>query len=161
MEPAWRPSESAAHLLHRASQLADRLFVELVGVELTPRQFVILAVVSDFEGANQVTIVEKTGIDRSSVAMLVKRLVQRGLLKRRRVRTDVRSYAVRLTAKGEKIVRDLLPAARRVDEALLRGDEVIAALRRSLEHARRAAPDEDEQKPSSSARQRAGRRTKT
>ena len=120
-DPAWRPSSSAVHLLHRASQAADRLFVELAGTELTPRQFVVLATVADADGANQATIVELTGIDRSSIAELVKRLVDRGVLRRRRSRRDTRSYVVTLTAAGRQSLRRQVPAARRVEEALLAG----------------------------------------
>ena len=118
-ERAWRASASAVHLLHRASQVADELFARTADSVLTPRQFVILATVADAEGINQKGIIEATGIDRSSTAELVQRLVRRGLLRRRRIKRDARSYAVRLTPEGRALVGEVRPAAQQTDIHLL------------------------------------------
>jgi DNA-binding MarR family transcriptional regulator len=89
---------SVLHLLHRAGQCADELFAaNMRDSELTPRQYVVLRAVADSEDPSQTTLVEKTGIDRSTLADIVRRLVERGLLQRRRTRRDARMYAVRLT----------------------------------------------------------------
>lgn len=140
VDHSWRAAASAIHLLHRASRVADAVFGRLVGSALTPRQFVVLAVAEN-EGINQMAIMGATGIDRSSVAELVQRLVKQGLVQRRRTRRDARAYSVRLTAKGQKLLRDTLPAARRADDAVLSGadqGEALALLcRLSLESALR------------------------
>ena len=97
---------SALHLLHRAGQCADELFASQVQEsELTPRQFVVLMAVPDSEEPSQTTLVQKTGIDRSTLADIVRRLVERGLLARKRTRKDARMYAVRLTSKGETALK--------------------------------------------------------
>ena len=108
------------HLLHRAAQRADSLFARHVGdVDLTPRQFAVLEAVSQADGLNQSAIVAATGIDRSSTADLVRRMVSMGLLQRRRTKRDARSYAVRLTREGRKALSSGERAARATNDALL------------------------------------------
>lgn len=126
---------SAIHMLHRASQAADELFAnETTGADLTPRQFAVLAALEVLESASQTQIVDATGIDRSTLADIVKRLVKRGLLNRRRSRSDARAYVVRMTPEGRTVLLDTKPAARRVEERLLqqlpddRRDDLLAAL---------------------------------
>jgi DNA-binding MarR family transcriptional regulator len=46
---------------------------------LTPRQIVVLITVEQNEGISQTGIVDRTGIDRSTLADVVKRLKSRGL----------------------------------------------------------------------------------
>jgi DNA-binding MarR family transcriptional regulator len=111
---------SALHLLHRAGQRADELFAEGIGKsDLTPRQYAVLKAVGDTEEPSQTTLVELTGIDRSTLADIVRRLVDRRLLQRRRTRHDARMYAVRLTAPGAAAVRSAEPVAKRTDDRLL------------------------------------------
>jgi len=86
-----RAAISPIHLLHRASQRADGLFASNVrDPNLTPRQFAILQAVADKSGLSQTDIMAATGIDRSSTAELVRRLVTNGCLQRRRTRRDAR-----------------------------------------------------------------------
>ena len=111
---------SALHLLHRAGQCADELFATQVGAsDITPRQFAVLTAVAETKEPSQTALVHKTGIDRSTLADIVRRLVERGLLQRRRTRRDARMYAVRLTDKGEMALKQAAPAARTTDERLL------------------------------------------
>ena len=60
-----------------------------------------------------------TGIDRSSTADLVRRLVTHGWLKRRRTKRDARLYAVRLTPEGNRVLALAIPAAGVTEEVLL------------------------------------------
>lgn len=111
---------SALHLLHRAGQCADEMFAFTVGeVGLTPRQYAVMAAIAESEEPSQTTLVERTGIDRSTMADIVRRLTSRGLVQRRRTRRDARRYAVRLTDKGEGALRLAEPAARSTDERIL------------------------------------------
>lgn len=113
-------SASALHLLHRAGQCADELFAVSIGdSDLTPRQYAVLRAVDGNEEPSQTTLVEKTGIDRSTLADIVRRLVEKGLLSRKRTRRDARMYAVRLTDKGQAALRRAEPVARSTDERLL------------------------------------------
>lgn len=87
--------------------------------ELTPRQFAVLVTVSQNEGLSQTHLVERTGIDRSTLADIVRRMLKKGLLQRRRTKEDARAYAVKLTEEGWRVLRAAEPMARRVDERLL------------------------------------------
>lgn len=113
-------SASALHLLHRAGQCADELFAVSIGdSDLTPRQYAVLRAVDGNDEPSQTTLVEMTGIDRSTLADIVRRLVEKGLLSRKRTRRDARMYAVRLTEKGQAALRRAEPVARSTDERLL------------------------------------------
>jgi DNA-binding MarR family transcriptional regulator len=114
------PLSSAVHLLHRAGQCADEIFsLSLPAGTMTPRQYAVLKAVEASVEPSQTTLVEMTGIDRSTVADIVRRLVERGLLQRRRTRRDARMYALRLTAKGITALRGAEPAAKQTDDKLL------------------------------------------
>ena len=113
-------ASSLLELLHRASQRADSVFARNVGDSgLTPRQFAVLHAVSRANGLSQTNIMAATGIDRSSTADLVGRLVTSGCLQRRRTRRDGRVYAVRLTPRGWQMLAIGAPAAGAADHALL------------------------------------------
>lgn len=112
---------SILHLLHRAGQAADELFAtEMQGSDLTPRQYAVLVVLAEHENASQTDIVNATGIDRSTLADIVKRLVDRGLLARRRSKLDARAYSVRLTAAGQSALKSTQPVAAKVEDRILR-----------------------------------------
>lgn len=110
---------SLTHLLHRACQVADSIFNEETGkTGLTTRQFAVLVAVGQNRDISQTGLVQVTGIDRSTVAEIVKRLLRRGLIKRKRTRLDARAYAVRLTDEGEALMREAEPAAKKAEDRL-------------------------------------------
>lgn len=112
-------SGSLTHLLHRACQVADSIFNEEAGkTGLTTRQFAVLIAVANNRDISQTGLVTVTGIDRSTVAEIVKRLLRRGVIKRKRTRLDARAYAVRLTEEGETLLRDAEPAAKRAESRI-------------------------------------------
>ncbi len=111
---------SPLHLLHRAGQCAAEVFqAELGSGDLTPRQYAVLVTVSQNEGLSQTHLVERTGIDRSTLADIVRRMLKKGLLQRRRTREDARAYAVKLTDEGWRTLKSVDPLARKVDERIL------------------------------------------
>jgi DNA-binding MarR family transcriptional regulator len=92
---------SATHLLHRALQIALDYHTEAAGTEgLTQRQFAVLAAAGAAEGLTQSDLVRATGIDRSTLADLVARMIRKGLLERERSATDARANSVRLSEAG-------------------------------------------------------------
>jgi DNA-binding MarR family transcriptional regulator len=138
-------SRSAMHLLHRAGQCATDLFQdEARRSGLTPRQFAVLMTIAEEEGLTQTDLVERTGIDRSTLADIVARLLARGLIQRRRAKSDARAYAIKLTAQGWKGLREAEPGAVAADARLLEAlppakredflsslDLIVAATRKS------------------------------
>jgi DNA-binding MarR family transcriptional regulator len=115
-----RLDHSPIHLLHRAGQCAGDVFQAEMGLgDLTPRQYAILLSVSQNEGLSQTHLVEKTGIDRSTLADIVRRLLKKGLLQRRRTKDDARAYAVKLTEEGARVLKSAEPMARKVDDRIL------------------------------------------
>lgn len=111
---------SPIHLLHRAGQCAGDIFqAELGERDLTPRQFAVLVTVAQNEGLSQTNLVDMTGIDRSTLADIVRRMLKKGLLQRRRTKEDARAYAVKLTEEGWRVLKAAEPMARRVDDRIL------------------------------------------
>lgn len=111
---------SILHLLHRAGQAADELFATTnTQGRLTPRQYEVLKTVAAASEPSQTQLVGLTGIDRSTLADIVRRLVERGLLVRTRTKTDARRYAVSLTQDGQEALDETLPAVASTNERLL------------------------------------------
>jgi DNA-binding MarR family transcriptional regulator len=117
---ADRLRRSPIHLLHRAGQAAEEVFSATMKIEgLTPRQLAVLMTVADNEGANQTDLGTHTGIDRSTIADIVRRLRRKGLLHRRRSAMDNRAYAIKLTDQGRRVLQMAEPLTRQIDERLL------------------------------------------
>lgn len=115
-----RLEASPIHLLHRAGQCAGDVFqAEMLEGDLTPRQYAILVTVAQNEGLSQTQLVDKTGIDRSTSADIVLRLLKKGLLQRRRTKDDARAYSVKLTDEGFRVLKSAEPMARKVDDRIL------------------------------------------
>ena len=115
-----RLNRSPIHLLHRAGQCAGDIFhAEIKDSDLTPRQLAVLVTVAHNEGLSQTGLVDCTGIDRSTLADIVRRLLRKGLLQRRRTKKDARAYAVKLTDEGRRVLRVAEPLAERVDQRIL------------------------------------------
>jgi DNA-binding MarR family transcriptional regulator len=107
-------------LLKRAAQFANHIYMEEVGKSgLTHRQFTVLLAVDNNDGKSQTDLVKVTGIDRSTLADLVARLLAQGYLQRRRTKDDGRTNAIRITAVGKKMLRTAMPGADEVDRQLL------------------------------------------
>lgn len=111
---------SATHLLHRVAQCATDIFDrQMTSTDLTPRQLVVMQAISTQDGASQTKLVELTGIDRSTLADIMRRMIRKGLVQRRRTKEDARAYAVSLTESGRRLMQKAKPIADRVDAKLL------------------------------------------
>ncbi|MEO1207382.1 MAG: MarR family winged helix-turn-helix transcriptional regulator [Pseudomonadota bacterium] len=131
---------SVLHLLHRAGQCADELFTTIGGADqLTPRQYEVLRTVAVSDDPSQTYLVSRTGIDRSTLADIVRRLVERGLLQRSRTRNDARRYAVSLTDGGRMALQKAGPAVEATNQRLLSAlaelnqQDFVVALSRIIE----------------------------
>jgi DNA-binding MarR family transcriptional regulator len=111
---------SPSHLLHRALQLALDIYAEEAGASaLTQRQFAVLSAVQAKEGCTQSELVRATGIDRSTLAELVARLIGKNLLARERSTLDARANTVRLTDEGRAAVLEAGPRVAAADARIL------------------------------------------
>lgn len=112
---------SLTALLHRASQAVDAQFAKELaeGVNVTVRQVAVLAAVAQREGCSQTDIVDETGIDRSTLADICRRLVERGLLARKRSKVDARAYMLTITPPGRELVSLASRAQKRAEAAVL------------------------------------------
>lgn len=111
---------AAFHLLHRAGQRASEAFAQQIeGGDMTPRQYSVMASIAETDRPSQTDLVTVTGVDRSTLADIVRRLVRRGLVHRRRTKEDARAYQLKLTQKGEAELASVQAAARAADDALL------------------------------------------
>jgi DNA-binding MarR family transcriptional regulator len=113
-------ARSFSHLLKRAVQYSVHRYNEEVGKSgLTHRQFTVLAAVDSNDGKSQTELVKITGIDRSTLADMVARLMAQGLVQRRRTKEDARTNSVRLTPQGKKMLKTAQSGAEDVDKHLL------------------------------------------
>jgi DNA-binding MarR family transcriptional regulator len=113
-------ARSFSHLLKRAVQYSVHLYMDEVGKSgLTHRQFTVLSAVDSHDGKSQTELVKMTGIDRSTLADLVARLIEQGYLQRKRTKEDARTNAIRLTTVGKKTLKAAQAGAEDVDKKLL------------------------------------------
>ncbi|HEY7608387.1 MAG TPA: MarR family winged helix-turn-helix transcriptional regulator [Alphaproteobacteria bacterium] len=108
------------HLLRRAQQRAVDLFVQAVGENgLRPPQFAVLVTVYQNPGLNQTHLVDKTGIDRSTVADMIDRMVARGYIERKRDAADQRVNTLWATGAGIAALDACVDAAMAVQDEIL------------------------------------------
>jgi len=113
--------QSPSHLLHRALQRALDIYAEEFGdAGITQRQFAVLAAAAEREGATQADLVRITGIDRSTLADMARRMIGKGLLERQRSNLDARANAVRLTEAGRSALNEARPKMAAADNRLLK-----------------------------------------
>ncbi|MEP6622655.1 MAG: MarR family transcriptional regulator [bacterium] len=92
----------------RALRLAARETVNTSG--LSPAQLFVLNALGEEEEASMSELAARTMTDRTSVAAVVDRLVERRLAARRTAKHDRRRAAVTLTASGRSLLRKAHPA---------------------------------------------------
>jgi MarR family transcriptional regulator, temperature-dependent positive regulator of motility len=113
-------ARSFSHLLKRAVQFSVHCYMEEVGKSgLTHRQFTVLSAVDAHDGKSQTELVRITGIDRSTLADLIARLLAQGYVQRRRTKEDARTNAIKLTPAGKKMLKSAQSGADDVDKKLL------------------------------------------
>ena len=117
---AYNLKKSPGHLLRRAQQYANDLYAKEVGSKgPTPRQFEVLSVVAAKEGLSQTDLVEATGIDRSTLADMIARMIKKGLLSRKRTKEDARANAVSITASGKRMLNGAMSSVSKSDKSII------------------------------------------
>ena len=113
-------SDAPGHLLRRCGQRAEELFTSLVGSDGPTRQQVALLVtVCQHPEASQAELVRKTGIDKNTLTQMIKRLIDRGLLERKRTERDARTNAISATPEAVQLLKQVLPKVRQVQDQIV------------------------------------------
>jgi DNA-binding MarR family transcriptional regulator len=81
----------------------------------------VLTAVDAYPGAEQGSLASSVALDRSTMASIVRRLEDRGLIVRERPAEDGRKRLLRLTADGEATLRATYRRARDLDRLLMAG----------------------------------------
>ncbi len=112
--------KSPGHLLRRAQQYSHDLYSKEVGSGgPTPRQFEVLHTVAQNEGLSQTDLVRHTGIDRSTLADMIARMIKKGLLSRQRTKADARANSVSITAAGKRMLQSAMPKVQKAETEAL------------------------------------------
>ncbi|MFK0294965.1 MarR family winged helix-turn-helix transcriptional regulator [Streptomyces sp. NPDC090442] len=112
-------STHPGHLARRLQQAHTLLWTAMVSEDVTSPQFAVLNTLVGADGLDQRTVGERVGLDRSTIAEVVRRLVGRGLVDKVRDSRDARRSALRLTAEGTRLHRKLAARTARMNEVFL------------------------------------------
>ncbi len=152
-------ADAPGHLLRRCQQRAVEIFMDEVGTaRITPRQFALLLILAQRPGLTQTDLVTETGIDRSTVGDMIDRLVQRGLVRRRRSGRDQRANTLVILPAGLSLLHETMPAVERAQERIMSPlppevrDEFLAALRLMAGDVTTDTPAAGDDRPSRRAR---------
>lgn len=134
------------HLIRRLQQIAVAVFhaeVEAIGFDMTPVQFAALTRVGAHPGIDQATLAGLIAYDRTTIAGVVDRLVQKGFLSRDVSSRDRRAKVLHMTDAGRAALERLMPAVERAQQVMLSGleDEEAAEFMRLLRKATDAVND--------------------
>ena len=98
----------------------------------SPGRFATLTLIARNPGISQTELSHANGRDKSSLTPVVEDLVRRGLVERKRMRQDRRTYRLNLTPAGKKTLTMLTRCARRHERVL---DGIIGRRDRARFHA--------------------------
>ena len=112
-------AETPGHLIRRAHQAHTQLWAEVVPVDITGSQYVILCALAVHGDLDQASVGRLTSLDRSSIAELASRMAQRGLIQRGRDERDGRKRVLRITERGIVAVAEAAPHVRQLGQRLL------------------------------------------
>ncbi|MGW2231158.1 MarR family winged helix-turn-helix transcriptional regulator [Streptomyces formicae] len=107
------------HLARRLQQAHYLLWNTMVSEEITSPQFAVLNALVAEPGLDQRTVGERVGLDRSTVAEVISRLIRRELLDKVRDPGDGRRYLLRLTDEGGRTHRKLTLRTARMNQVFL------------------------------------------
>ena len=107
------------HLMRRAVQVMNLLWDEEVSHTITSPQFAALNALYAEPKLDQRTLGERVSLDRSTMAEVVARLSDRGLIQTARDTRDGRRKTITLTTKGLHTVRQLIPRTHAMTDRLV------------------------------------------
>ena len=112
--------KAPGHLMRRCQQIAVSVFLdECRPWDLTPLQFAVLAELNRHGPDDQVGLGGALALDRTTIGVVVKKLEERGLVRRTVSEKDRRSKPVSITDAGVGLIREVLPAAEVAQDRML------------------------------------------
>ena len=115
-----RLEDFAGHLLRCASNIASATYYQVVGAtDITPRQFAVLLSLKNHGPQSQRQLCDRTRIDSSTLNEMVPRMIRRGLVARRRSKTDRRAIELSLSEEGRQQLASLLSGTIESQELVL------------------------------------------
>ena len=115
--PLWR---RPGYLVRRLHQIHSAIFAEeCARYDITPVQYGLLTTLSRMPDADQISLAQDVGLDRTNVADVLVRLAKRGLVRRTRAGEDRRMMLSRLTPEGEHLAAEMHDAMVRAQHRLL------------------------------------------
>ncbi|MFI0444326.1 MarR family winged helix-turn-helix transcriptional regulator [Actinomadura sp. 6N118] len=109
------------YVARRLYQSYVALWTRLVDPVLTGPQFAVLTAVNKYPGVDQGSLAASVALDRSTMADIVRRLEDNGLIVRHTATHDGRRKLLYLTGEGERRLDEVNRRARQLDEDLMRG----------------------------------------
>ncbi|WP_409234388.1 MarR family winged helix-turn-helix transcriptional regulator [Streptomyces sp. PA5.6] len=107
------------HLARRLQQAHHLMWNAMVSEETTSPQYAVLNALVAEPGLDQRTVGERVGLDRSTIAEVVARLIRRELLAKVRDPRDGRRCLLRVTEEGRRTHRALTVRTARMNQILL------------------------------------------
>ena len=114
----------AGHLIRRLHQNSTQVFarhMDQIGYDLTPVQFAAMDAIAASPGIDQASVAAKIAYDRATIGGVIDRLEQKKYIVRSVCKHDRRAREVRLTKKGDRVFREILPIVRTLQKEILPG----------------------------------------
>lgn len=127
-------------LIRRAQQAHMFHWQRIVSSEVSSPQFGVLSCLKTDPGLSQADLCSELDLDRSTIADIVQRLVDRGYVSRERHAEDKRRYCLFLTPQGTSEYEALVPRVSELDAELTaqltasEHDQLQALLEKLLEN---------------------------
>ena len=116
----YRLEHQVGHLLRRAHQRATAIFLERIhDAQITPTQFAALAKLADEGELSQNHLGRLTAMDPATIQGVTRRLKARGLISGRADPKDGRRIILRLSAKGTRLAKSVIPEGSGVSDGIL------------------------------------------
>lgn len=134
------PGQSVGFLVADIARMLRRNFIRRAqGLGLSQAQWQALAHLSIREGVNQATLAESLEVQPITLARLIDRLEQGGLVERRPDPEDRRAFRLYLTAVAQPLLAKMWTLAAETRTEAMAGlpDEAVTALIETLRHMKR------------------------
>ncbi|WP_327725511.1 MarR family transcriptional regulator [Streptomyces europaeiscabiei] len=107
------------YLIRRCEQVHTALWTAHVSRDITSQQFAVLNTLARRPEVDQRTLAEEASLDRSTVNVIVRRLVDQGYVQQVRHERDRRRTILCLTPDGARLLEELIPPAQRINQQML------------------------------------------